>query len=133
MNINVIPNNIEKYMAFMLGEHLVFLDSFQFMSSSLDKLAGSLQKKAFNYTSKQLKNDEFDLLMEKGVHPYDYMDSFSKFERTEIQNYEDSYSILNDENITPEQYIYAQNAWKTFKLKNMVDFHDLYLKLTFFF
>ena len=28
MNINVIPNNIEKYMAFMLGIHLTFLDSF---------------------------------------------------------------------------------------------------------
>ena len=38
MNINCIPNNMEKYMAFMLGNHLVFLDSFQFMSSSLDNL-----------------------------------------------------------------------------------------------
>ena len=38
MNINVIPNNMEKYMAIMLGEHLTFIDSFQFMSSSLDKL-----------------------------------------------------------------------------------------------
>ena len=37
MNINAIPNNMEKYMAFMLGNHLVFLDSFQFMSSSLIK------------------------------------------------------------------------------------------------
>ena len=38
MNINAIPNNMEKYMAFMLGNHLTFIDSFQFMSSSLDKL-----------------------------------------------------------------------------------------------
>ena len=34
MNINAIPNNMEKYMAFMLGNHLTFIDSFQFMSSS---------------------------------------------------------------------------------------------------
>ena len=33
MNINAIPNNMEKYMAFMLGNHLTFIDSFQFMSS----------------------------------------------------------------------------------------------------
>lgn len=33
MPINAIPNNMEKYMAFMLGEHLTFIDSFQFMSS----------------------------------------------------------------------------------------------------
>ena len=38
LNINAIPNNMEKYMAFMLGNHLTFIDSFQFMSSSLDKL-----------------------------------------------------------------------------------------------
>ena len=41
MNINVIPNNMEKYMAFLLGRHLTFLDSFQFMSSSLDKLVSN--------------------------------------------------------------------------------------------
>ena len=29
LNINAIPNNIEKYMAFMLGNHLTFIDSFQ--------------------------------------------------------------------------------------------------------
>ena len=42
MKINAIPNNMEKYMAFMLGNHLTFLDSFQFMSSSLDKLVSNL-------------------------------------------------------------------------------------------
>ena len=39
--INCIPNNMEKYMAFMLGKYLVFLDSFQFMSSSLDRLSAN--------------------------------------------------------------------------------------------
>ena len=43
-NINPIPNNMEKYMAFMLGNHLTFIDSFQFMSSSLDKLVSNLPK-----------------------------------------------------------------------------------------
>ena len=47
MNINVIPNNMEKYMAFMLGKHLTFIDSFQFTSSSLDKLASNLPDDCF--------------------------------------------------------------------------------------
>ena len=42
LSINCIPNNMEKYMAFMLGKHLVFLDSFQFMASSLEKLVDNL-------------------------------------------------------------------------------------------
>ena len=70
MNINVIPNNMEKYMAFMVGRHLTFLDSFQLMSSSLDKLVSNIPDDGF-----QLK-----LMKKKGVSPYDYMDSFEKFE-----------------------------------------------------
>lgn len=48
--INVIPNNMEKYMSFSLGNVLIFLDSFQFMSQSLEKLASNLEDKAFKYT-----------------------------------------------------------------------------------
>ena len=42
LKINAIPNNMEKYMAFMLGNHLTFIYSFQFMSSSLDKLVNNI-------------------------------------------------------------------------------------------
>jgi len=44
MDINAIPNNMEKYMAFMLGNHLTFLDRFQFMSSSLENLVKNITK-----------------------------------------------------------------------------------------
>ena len=51
LSINCIPNNMEKYMAFMPGKHLVFLDSFQFMASSLERLAANLPIDTFKYTS----------------------------------------------------------------------------------
>ena len=38
VKINVRPNGLEKYMAFFLGKNLVFIDSMQFMNSSLHKL-----------------------------------------------------------------------------------------------
>ena len=79
LNINVIPNNLEKYMSFMLGNHLTFIDSFQFMSSSLEKLVSNLPKESLKYTSQNFKGKEFDLMTRKGVYPYDYMSSFSKF------------------------------------------------------
>ena len=79
--INVIPNNMERYMSFMLGDHLVFLDSFQFMSSSLEKLVSNLPEDAFRYTSKEFSNaDELKLMKQKGVYPYDYTENFPRFE-----------------------------------------------------
>lgn len=55
MNINAIPNNMEKYMAFMLGNNLTFIDSFQFVSSSLDKLVSNLPKESLKYTSQKFQ------------------------------------------------------------------------------
>ena len=127
MNINAIPNNMEKYMAFMLGNHLTFIDSFQFMSSSLDKLVSNIPREAFKYTSPQYKGKELDLMVRKGVYPYDHMDSFDKF-NTGLPSKEDFYSILNDEHITDDEYKHAQAVWETFNLKNMGEYHDLYLK-----
>ena len=103
MNINAIPNNMEKYMALMLGNHLTFIDSFQFMSSSLDKLVSNLPSEALKYTNKQFKGGKFELMTRKGVYPYDYMDSFEKFNKTELPTKEEFYSILSDEHITDAQ------------------------------
>ena len=128
MNINCIPNNMEKYMAFMLGNNLVFLDSFQFMSSSLDNLTKNLPDDAFKYTQQIFIKEQFNLMKQKGIYPYDYMDSFNKFNETKLPNKQDFYSILNNEHISDEQYMLAQNVWNTFNIKTMGDFHDLYLK-----
>ena len=119
MIINAIPNNIEKYMAFMLGNHLTFIDSFQFMSSSLDKLVTNLPTEAFKYRSKEFKNEKFELMRQKGIYPYDFIDSFDKFNKKELPIKEDFYSILNDEPISDKDYTHAQNVWKTFKLSNI--------------
>ena len=126
MNINAIPNNMEKYMAFMLGNHLVFLDSFQFMSSSLEKLVSNLPKEALKYTSEVFDGKQLDLMVRKGVYPYDYMDSFDKFNE-KLPSKEDFFSILNNEHISDEDYKHAQDVWNTFSCKNMGDYHNYYL------
>ena len=83
MDINAIPNNMEKYMAFLLGNHLTFIDSFQFMSSSLDKLVSNLPAEALKYANKRFQKEKFNLMTRKGIYPYDFMDSFEKFNKTE--------------------------------------------------
>ena len=64
-DINAIPNNMEKYMTFMLRKHLKFIDSFQFMSTSLDKLVSSLPKEDLKYTSEEFTGDKLSLMSQK--------------------------------------------------------------------
>lgn len=127
VDINCIPNNMEKYMAFMLGKHLVFMVSFQFMASSLGKLAANLPEDAFHYSKQEFKNNNFELMKQKGVYPYDFMDCVDKFEEQQLPSKNDFYSLLTDDGISEEQYQHAQKVWNTFGL-NMGEYHDLYLK-----
>lgn len=109
-------------MAFMLGQHLVFLDRFQFMASSLSRLD------KFKYTTQVFKDDELALMRKKSVYPYDFMDSFQKFDYPTLPTRGDFYSLLINENLSEEQYQHAQKVWNKFGLKNMGEYHDLYLR-----
>ena len=60
-----------KYMAFMLGKHLVFPESFQYMASSLGRLADNLPTDKFNYYSQAFKGEKLALMKKNGVYPYD--------------------------------------------------------------
>ena len=128
LDINAIPNNMEKYMAFMLGKHLKFIDSFQFTSTSLDKLVINLPKENLKYTSEKFTGDELSLMSQKGMCPYHYMDCFEKFNLTELPTKDEFSSVLNDQHITNREYDHVRKVWETFSLKNMGEYHDLYLK-----
>ena len=132
LNINAIPDNMEMYMAFMLGNHLTFIDSFQFMSSSLDKLVSNLPKEALKYMSEEFTGMKLSLMSQKGVYPYDQMDSFEKFDQTELPTNDQFYSVLNDQHIMNDKYNHAKKVWKVFNIKTMGEYHDLYLYLTCF-
>ena len=128
ISIEVIPNNTDKYMAFYLGKYLSFLDSFQFLSSSLAKLAGNLPNDKFIYAKEYFPDEnQFRLMRAKGVYPYDYMNSISKFGETKLPKREDFCSLLTDEDINDDDYRHAEEVWNTFRIKNMGEYHDLYL------
>ena len=48
LKINIIRNRLEKYMSCNINNKLVFIDSFQFLSSSLDSLVKNLVKMILN-------------------------------------------------------------------------------------
>ena len=102
---------------------LRFLDSFKFMSSSLDSLSQNLEKFPI---LEQFYPDQ-KLLQKKGVYPYEYMSSFDRFNETELPSIESFYSNLNLQGITEAQYNHAKTVWNHFNIKNLGQYTNLYL------
>ena len=65
MKISVIPNGSERYMAFFLNKNLVFVESMQFMNSSLDKLVKNLSDEDFKYLVEEFVSENLELLKTK--------------------------------------------------------------------
>ena len=55
------------------------------------------------------------------------MNSWEKFDETKLLKKEDFYSKLYEENITDKDYARANIVWKHFDIKNLGEYHDLYL------
>ena len=72
--------------------------------------------------------DKFILLLRKGVYPYEYMDSWKRFNETSLPNKEPFHSNLSIEDITDIDYSHANKVFKTFKLKNLREYHHLYVQ-----
>ena len=70
----------------------------------------------------------FFLLLRKGVYPYEYIDSWEKFNGTTLLPKEAFYSKLNLEDITDKDYIHVQKVWDVFEIKNLGEYHDLYVQ-----
>ena len=68
------------------------------------------------------------MLLRKGVYPYEYMDSWKKFDETPLPPKKDFYSNLNLEDISNEDYAHAQKVFEVFKIKNLGEYHDLYVQ-----
>ena len=107
---------------------LRFIDSFKFISSSLDSLTNNLVKggrKLFgfeNFTPKQ-----YELLTRKGIYPYEYMSSWDKYEERLLCK-KAFYSKLNMSGVSSEDYEHACKVWREFGITNMGEYHNLYLR-----
>ena len=64
---SVIPNGLEKYMAFTINQDLVFIDSMQFLISSLDALVTNLSDNYFKYFSQEFSGDLLELVKKRSV------------------------------------------------------------------
>ena len=87
VKISVIPNGLEKYMAFTVNRDLVFIDSKQFINSSLGALVKNFSDNDFNYLPKEFsgaiaashrRGELLKLVKQKGVYPYEFINSFER-------------------------------------------------------
>ena len=140
-----------------IASKLRFIDSFRFMWTSLSELVDNMSgdfnsiecksctennrceqcKKLIEGLIKNFPSvyqfcngnlNKFVLLLRKGVFPYEYMDSWGKFDENTLPPKEAFYSNLNLEDISDEDYAHAQKVWDVFELKNLGEYHDLYVQ-----
>lgn len=122
--INCIPQKHEKYISFSLGR-LDFVDTFQFLSTSLDKLSSNLAKEGLRKfphpqayvatTHPRNEQTKLQLLSRKGVYPYRYMNSFKKFQETTLPPQRAFYNDLDGKTVSDQDYLHAQWVWDVFK------------------
>ena len=96
VRVSVIPNALDKYMAFTLNKNIVFIDSMLFMNSSLDKLVKNLGDKDFKYLSDEFRDKKLELVKKQGIYPYEYFDSFKKFKEIKLHDVDKCFSSLKD-------------------------------------
>ena len=131
LDIKVIPQNSEKYLSFSIS-NLRFIDSLQFLNSSLQTLTENLAdegEEKFKYLWKSFPDPNmFSLLIRKGVFPYDYVDTMEKLEERKLPSKEDFFNRLTQENISDEDYNFAKEVWNKLNVKNLAMYSDIYLK-----
>jgi hypothetical protein len=130
--VTVIPNNEEKFISFSkkFGDvKAQFLDSFRFMSHSLDSLVSFLRPQDFVHTSRHFPADKMELVTRKGVFRYDYVESMEKLEQTSLPDKKEFYNKLNESDISDRDYEHAQNVRREFKIQILGEYSILYLKI----
>ena len=144
-DIEAIAKNKEDYITFLVkvavdrytdknGDEkgkfieLRFINSFKFMASSLDSLTNNLVcggRRLFGFEDYSVT---IRFTYYKGIYPYEYVSSWDKFEETQLPPIEAFYSSLNMTNVSEGDYEHAQRVSKEFRVRNLGEYHDLYLR-----
>ena len=140
-DMNVIAKSKESYISFSshvpvleYGDgkvktiELRFIDSYKFMASSLDSLTTNLVKGGKRLFDLDDNLAKYKLLTRKGVYPYEYMDSWDRFNETRLPLIDKFYGKLNGVGISEDDYKHATNVWNEFDINNLGEYHNLYLR-----
>jgi len=109
-----------------------FIDSYQFLSASLDRLSTSLDRAKMPHILhlRDTYNLDDDVLFCKGVFPYSYLDREERLDDRHLPPIEQFWDTLSDSlRTTPQDYQRAQKAWLQFRCNNLKDYLKRYLEV----
>ena len=164
-SVDCIPHNEEKYITFSknvlvdtiekddgkevnIYSRLRFVDTMNFMGTSLEKLVNNKEKPMFRHTAKYFSGEHLDLMLQKGVYPYEYMSDVKKLRETQLppkksfssslnsgvvytqcdSNSDESRDVINITELSDKDYEHAKKVFKTFECENLGDYTELYCK-----
>ena len=117
-------NNKLSYLRFKDNNMLFICNSWY--KKQFEHNLNNIFKNTYEFCNKDIS--KFISLLRKGIYPYEYMDNWERFDETSLRDKEAFYSSLNMENITAIDYRDANKVFKKFKLKNLGEYHDLYVQ-----
>ena len=130
---------VRKIHGIFLNKNLVFINSMQFMNSSLYKLVKNLSDKDFKYLIEEFGSENLELLKQKGDYSDEYMNSFERFYEEKLPSRKYFYSFTKDGKIGDDgkisgghvnvkDYLTCEKTWDKLEMKYMGDYHDHFLK-----
>ena len=133
--IDCIANTSEKYLSFTIKKPqtvpLRFIDSVQFMPSSLEELIKNnrADPKAVHTAMDELP----EIIREtKGTFPYDWFDSLEKLKHTAVPSKLDFFNKLSNKHVDDDDYDTIKRVWCETNCQTWKDYHDWYLKADVF-
>lgn len=143
-HLNVLPFNSEQFRTLSFNS-FQFVDSLQFLKSSLDTLASDLYKSEHKYPllaqsdifsscDKEEKEYLFSLVTHgKSFFPYDYCTSVKKMKNVKVlPDRLAFYNKMKNCELSPENYLHAKKVWNAFGCENLIDYTVLYCTLDTF-
>ena len=110
--------------------YIRLVDTLGFLQASLGKCVKSFPRDEFKMLKEEFGEENFGLLVRKGVFPYKYFDTIKILDE-DPRNLptEAFYSSFNDEDISDEDFVHFLNICEKFNLKTMREYHDFYCKV----
>ena len=145
----IIASTLECFKMVDYGD-FVLRDSYLLLQTGLDKMVRSLRGRVNNNESvnvwkyfantrrmlqarypatlTRVNPTSFDLILQKGIFPYEYFNSLSKLDERSLPSQKFFHSSLTEQDITTADYQHAQQVWRQFKCTDLSDYSNLYVQ-----